>query len=431
MSILRKTLMGMVLIFLLNLLILVGYYRFYLRGEVAGNLQNTQAQLDNTAGLAVALLEKGGTADIGTVLASEEFSKFDFTVTDALSGEPVYESHSHTGDLALRFTETARVGGRLLLVEATRYYSLGAVRALSLVQQAITVEIVIIALLLVLIAAVLQTGLIRPLAALNRRMKDYGQGNPPGAPVRPRQDELGQLACEFDRLTRALDNEKRVQEQIIASISHDIKTPLTSVMGYVERLLKGNVTDEDRVRRYLQTIYDRARSIGDLVADFDGYLASRTQTLKFAPLSASYLCGLIREEYTDELAAGCAVLTVENSAGERAFSGDLGKLRRVFGNLIGNAVKHAAPEGPLEISLRCLRVNDTLRFTVSDNGTGAVSEDLERIFEPFCTGDAARGDGSGLGLAICRSIVEAHGGTIRAESSEHGGLAVVVSLPAT
>ena len=121
---------------------------------------------------------------------------------------------------------------------------------------------------------------------------------------------------------------------------------------------------------------------------------------------------------------------MENLAGDAVMEADLGKMRRVFGNLIGNAVRHAAPAGPLSIRVRCRREGGNVSFAVSDNGSGVAPEELEHIFEPFRTGDAARGEGRGLGLAICRSIVEAHGGRIRAEAAEEGGLAVVLSLPA-
>lgn len=428
MSIRNKTLLGMALIFLLNLLLLGGYYQFYLRDEVSANLQNAQLQMEENTRLAAGLIEQGGVEEIEAALSAPQFERFDFMVTDAQSGEVLYESHRQTGDLEFHSTAVARLDGRLLLVASTRYFMLGAIRALSLVQQVITVEIVIIAIILAVMAVVLQIGLIRPLAELNMRMRDYRQGRRDTAPRRLRKDELGQMSNEFDRLTHALDEEKRMQGQIIASISHDIKTPLTSVMGYVERLLKGSVKDEARMRQYLQTIYDRAQSINELVTDFDGYISS-AQTLKPRPINTEYLCGLIKAEYEDELAANGVSLMVENHAGDCVFPGDLGKLRRVFGNLISNAVKHSVPDGPLKIHLYCKESGNSLRFTVSDNGTGVTPENMERIFEPFHTENSSRGDGSGLGLAICRSIIEAHGGTIHAEALLHEGFSIIFELP--
>jgi signal transduction histidine kinase len=428
MSIRNKTLLGMALIFLFNLLLLGGYYQFYLRDEVSASMQNAQMQIEETTRRAAESIEQHGVDKIEAALSDPQFERFDFTVTDAQSGEVRYESHRLSGDLEFHSTAVAQLDRQMLLVESTRHFTLGAVRALSLVQQVITVEIVIIAVILVVMAVVMQTGLIRPLTELNQRMRDFRQGHRDNPPRRARRDELGQLANEFDRLTHALDEEKRMQEQIIASISHDIKTPLTSVMGYVERLLKGSVKDKARVRQYLQTIYDRAQSINDLVADFDGYLSS-AQTLKFKPIRTEHLCGLLKAEYEDELAASGASLTVENHAESCEFFGDLGKLRRVFGNLIGNAVKHAYSDEPMKITLHCEKSGDSLRFTVSDNGIGVAPENLERIFEPFHTGNSSRGEGSGLGLSICRSIVKAHGGTIRAQNLCQGGFSVIFELP--
>ena len=429
MSIRNKLLLGMAMIFLLNLVLLGGYYQFYLKDEVSGNLQKAQSQVEETTRRAADLVERHAEEQYESLLSSPEFDRFDFTVTDAQSGDVLYRSQRYSGDLEFHSTAVARVDESILLVESTRHYMLGAIRALSLVQQMMAVEAIIIAVIMVLMAVALQAGLIRPLSELNSRMRHYQQGIKPPAATHRRRDELGQLAREFDRLTHALDEEKRLQERIIASISHDIKTPLTSVMGYVERLLKGNVKDEARVRQYLQTIYDRAQNIDGLVADFDGYLASSAQTLKLKPIAADTLCGLIKAEYEDELTAGGAALFVENRAGATVFQGDLNKLRRVFGNLIGNAVKHAEPEGRLEIHVLCQLQGDWLEISVQDNGAGVPPADLEHLFEPFYTGNTARGGGSGLGLSICRAIMEAHGGVIRAESPERGGLAITLSLP--
>jgi signal transduction histidine kinase len=82
----------------------------------------------------------------------------------------------------------------------------------------------------------------------------------------------------------------------------------------------------------------------------------------------------------------------------------------------------------MKITLHCEKSGDSLRFTVSDNGIGVAPENLERIFEPFHTGNSSRGDGSGLGLAICRSIIEAHGGTIHAQSSPCEGFSIIFEL---
>jgi signal transduction histidine kinase len=429
MSIRFKVLLGLMVIFLLNLLILGAYYQFYLRDEVSVNLQNAHSSVEQNATLAANRLEKGGISEIASILSAEEFEKLDFVVTDVKTGEVLFQRDHPTGDLGIHASAVARPGSRLLLVDATWHFILGSVRAISVVQQVLVVEIIIIAALLALIAVVLRYGLLKPLTQLNQRMADYRQGKRNTVAVTRRRDEFGQLSREFEQLTSALDEEKRMQDRIVASISHDIKTPLTSVMGYVERLIKGNVKDEERVRHYLQTIYDRAQSINSLVADFDGYLASSAQTLKLKPVSAESLCGLIREEYGDELQSEGVDFALENTAGNAMFSGDLGKMRRVFGNLIGNAVRHSTPAGLLKIRISCHREGDMLRFSVGDNGVGVAPEEWEHIFEPFYTGDASRGEGSGLGLAICKSIVEAHSGRIHAEPSDQGGLLIVITLP--
>lgn len=237
---------------------------------------------------------------------------------------------------------------------------------------------------------------------------------------------IGKIYDRFGKMTKSLDVQQQNQRRIIASISHDIKTPLTSIMGYAERLKKDNISPERR-EKYINTVYNKSLEIRSLVDEFDEYLGYNmlknfTQTY----VTLDDLCRLLKDEYADELES-CGVdfdiYCPERNAGIMI---DTSKMKRVFGNIIGNSVKHFRDgEKQIKVSIYIQPKNIFIRF--SDSGEGVADENLELIFEPLYTSDKGR-KVAGLGLAICREIVESHGGKIYAQKSELGGLAVCIEL---
>ena len=214
---------------------------------------------------------------------------------------------------------------------------------------------------------------------------------------------------------------------MIASISHDIKTPLTSVLGCSERLLTAELSDEKK-QQYLNSIHDKALSIKSIVDEFDDYLEAGLRG--GAPLqlmTAQALCDDIRAEYESELADAHVGLTVTCRCPEAQILCNVAHMRRYFGNLIGNSIRHGRAE-TLLLRLECRTEDGQVVFDFSDNGVGVAPELLSQIFEPLYTSDRGR-KVSGLGLAICKSIITAHGGKIRAMRASGGGLLVRAALP--
>ena len=199
-------------------------------------------------------------------------------------------------------------------------------------------------------------------------------------------------------------------------------------MGYTERLKKDNVSAE-RKEQYIETIYTKAQEIRRLVDEFDEYLdySNSGQTEK-ERIKISDVFDELRREYEDELSAHSVeteFILEEN--GEEIFA-DRKKLSRVFGNIIGNSVKHFEKKENKKIRFTVSCGKKEAVITISDNGSGVKEESLEVIFEPFYTSDKGR-KVAGLGLSICREIIENHGGQIYAEKSDMGGLSVVIRLP--
>ncbi|OJU17715.1 MAG: hypothetical protein BGN88_00230 [Clostridiales bacterium 43-6] len=224
-----------------------------------------------------------------------------------------------------------------------------------------------------------------------------------------------------------LCEEKQLQNRIIASISHDIKTPLTSVLGYSERITKKELTIEKQ-RKYIETIYNQAKDIEAIVDEFDDYLgASLPNKGEQRNYSVNYLRKMLQDEYASQLSEQHILFLVENKCeNHRAIHIDLLKLRRVFANIIGNSIRHAKVKD-VKISLTTESSQGHLFFTLADNGGGVSDSDLPHIFEPFYTSDKSRRV-SGLGLSICKQIIEGQDGTITAFNNDQGGLSVQMSF---
>jgi signal transduction histidine kinase len=224
-----------------------------------------------------------------------------------------------------------------------------------------------------------------------------------------------------------------VRRDFVANVSHELKTPLTSISGYAETLLADSGNDAPTARRFLETILNNARRMQRLVDDqLD---LSRIESGRWQPrVSAMDTDGLIREAWAAcaERAEAMAIgFEVEVDPQATTLRGDADGLRQVLVNLLDNAVRYS-PEGAT-VRCRAHRVRDGIELVVSDTGTGIAREHLPRIFERFYRADPSRSrdeGGTGLGLAIVKHLVEAHGGAVRAESDLGRGTTITVLLPA-
>lgn len=237
---------------------------------------------------------------------------------------------------------------------------------------------------------------------------------------------VGKVYERFIQLTQNLESQQNKQRRIIASISHDIKTPLTSIMGYAERLKKDNIPPERR-QRYLETVYNKSLEIRSLVDEFDEYLGyNMLQDSKTIVISTKELCKNIHDEYTEELESIGIRLKVISEEKKSLIKIDPQKIKRVFDNLIGNSLKHFDKEEK-KILIEFESNRDKVLIRYGDNGEGVDPDMFELIFEPLYTSDKGR-KVAGLGLTICREIVESHGGKIYAQKSPLGGLEICIEL---
>ena len=268
-----------------------------------------------------------------------------------------------------------------------------------------------------------------PLRALTEAASRMAAGDLEQAvPVRSR-DELGQMAAAFNQMSREIARQTRLRRQMTADIAHDLRTPLTSIAGYVEAFEEG---DLEPTPERLKLVSTEVQHLQQLVSDLRmlsqadaGELRLNLQALP--PLSLVERAAAAHRRHAEEQGVALRVAAKVNGARVRV---DEARFARVFDNLVDNAVQHTPPGG--EIVLSVAEAPNGVVFTVRDTGQGIPPEDVGHVFDRFYRADKARGsDGhSGLGLAIVRALVEAHGGTVHAESELGRGTAMVATLPA-
>ena len=276
------------------------------------------------------------------------------------------------------------------------------------------------------VAVIMYLVVVAPIVRLRKMMhRYYEQGEQPERSER--QDEVGKLQNAFADLAGVLECKEKAEHHLIASISHDIKTPLTSVLGYSERLRSNGLSSEKR-EQYLERVYEKALRIKSVVDEFDDYLdVGLRDTAPMRLLTAGELCERLRAEYAAELSDAGVGFQVECRCPTAQVICNWEHIRRLFGNLIGNSIQHAGASA-LELHLTCRCEDGRVEFAFRDNGKGVPEELLQQIFEPLYTSDRGR-KVSGLGLSICKSMMKAHGGTIRAENAPGGGLCIRCALP--
>ena len=238
-------------------------------------------------------------------------------------------------------------------------------------------------------------------------------------------NEIYYLQNEFVDLTKSLDKEHSEQNRIISAISHDIKTPLTSVIGYSDILTNSKLKKAEQ-QELIQKIHKKAKNMKDIVSDFDDYLLShKNRTYTFKNVTVSSLLDNIKFEYYDDLKDKNIKLELINKAKYNYICIDVGKINRVISNLIINSIRYIDNKG--HITIECKDDKDYFYFKFSDNGKGVPEENLNKIFDPLFTTDKSRKI-SGLGLSITKEIVNMHGGNIKAYNNKDKGLTIEFSI---
>jgi signal transduction histidine kinase len=241
--------------------------------------------------------------------------------------------------------------------------------------------------------------------------------------------ELRSLARAMESMRLALQEDRSRRNRFLASVSHDLRTPLTSVRGYIEALEDGMAEDGAMAARYLGIMRGKTDILADRIDELLDFARMGTGEwkLKLAELDIfPWLEGLSRGYRDDALASSRSFESaLEATRGLKAMA-DAKMLKRALENVFSNALRYAPPGST--VSLSAARSGGSLELVFSDSGPGIPSEDIPRIFDPYFRGSNRSGEGEGLGLSIARSILTDHGWTIRAESPQEGGSRFIIRM---
>lgn len=265
---------------------------------------------------------------------------------------------------------------------------------------------------------------IAPLRKVVSDMQEYKFGKKPNK-MHMIGNEISVIHNEFVALTDALEEEKKEQHRIIASISHDLKTLLTSVIGYSDLILNNEKMNKEQMRLYNEKINSKAKKIKDILNNFDEYLVNNTsQTLKLKKVKIESLLEQIKEDYEFDLKTSNIKLLIESDCTNDSIEIDVKRIRRIFSNIIDNSVRYIKANGIIKIKV--MDSGKFYKFIISDNGKGVDEKILNKVFDPLFTTDNSRKI-SGLGLSICKEFVEMHGGEITAYNNL--GLTIEFTIP--
>ncbi|MBJ7521086.1 MAG: HAMP domain-containing histidine kinase [Solirubrobacteraceae bacterium] len=241
--------------------------------------------------------------------------------------------------------------------------------------------------------------------------------------------ELADLAADVDAMITRLDGEERARRSLVAAISHDLRTPITSLRLLADAIQDG-VVDEVTAREYASRMSTHVQALSALIDDLFELSRLESGELRWSMQQVA-LAELVRdtvEAMRPEADAADVRVRAVIEAGDPLAEGDPARLQRVLFNLIQNAIRHTPADGT--VTVRATLVGDAVEIEVADDGSGIPAPQRELVFEPFHRADPSRTDGgAGLGLAISRAIVEAHGGRIWIADADVG-TAVRVRLQA-
>jgi signal transduction histidine kinase len=280
----------------------------------------------------------------------------------------------------------------------------------------------------------LSYSMIRPLKELMRGIRSFAKNRSSKPLEIHSMDELGELAGAFNEMTDRLRQEEQLRSDFISMLSHEIRTPLTSIresVNMIEEQVMGPIND--RQRKFLEIAGSEIGRICDLLNHL--MQASRLEPgalkLNYDAVDTYALVDACIESLKPSIEAKQVEVTTEIPEDIPDVLGDPQYLRQVFLNLIGNAVKFSDPQTRIWIRAGFPDINNRLTFSVVDTGPGILEEDLGNLFNKFYRATTVREhlDGVGLGLSITKNIVEAHGGTIWAESRVGQGTTFSFTLP--
>lgn len=292
-------------------------------------------------------------------------------------------------------------------------------------KQLIYFQIIIIIIMLLIVLYVVDKEVCKPLVKLNQAVDEIHVGKNYYANNEP-INEIAKLSRSFAEMAERITSYKKQETELIASMSHDLKTPLTSILGYTERLISPGIEDKEKRRKYYQIIWNKATDIQHMVEELHTYMVEQIENMEKKPIKIKEFLQQLLQAYKEELEMYEVTLESEMILEDTlTVHLDKDKIRRVFTNIFFNAIEHGGV--PLEIKVHCFRKQQKLWICIENNGKSISKQEIDKVFELLYTGNHARNaeiKHKGLGLAIVKQIIEKHGGNIQAYCPKNGGFGI-------
>lgn len=308
----------------------------------------------------------------------------------------------------------------------------------SLISRHLLIDMFIAIFLILVFTSIMLTwwirkGVFNPVNELNIAMRKIKEGNFEYALETNVKGEIGDLYRNYEdmrlRLKESTEESRESEEQnreLVSNISHDLKTPITAIKGYVEGIMDGVADTPEKMDKYIKTIYSKANDMERLINELTYYsrIDNNRIPYNFHRINVADYFGDCVEEVGMDLEQRNIELNYSNLAGpDTVVIADPEQMKKVINNIISNSIKYMdKPHGVIDI--RILDEVDSIRIEIEDNGKGIAQKDLGKIFERFYRTDASRNSaqgGSGIGLSIVKKIIEDHGGYIWATAKEGEG----------
>ncbi len=280
----------------------------------------------------------------------------------------------------------------------------------------------------------------KPLQRITAATEEITRGNYDQTLDITSPDEVGRLAASFNAMVHEVKASRQAQRDFVANVSHELKTPLTSIQGFSQAILDGTADDEVSRHRAVEIIDSEANRMSRLVdelLDLARIESGQIQMLR-EPVDLAQMLEVCVEKFALRAREGNVELVLDVPA-LPLVTGDKDRLDQVFTNLLANALKYTSPAGKVMVKAQEVKkirkkvdLASTVEISVTDTGIGIPPEELSHVFERFYQVDKSRTGqdrGAGLGLTIARQIVEAHEVSISVESVRDMGTKFMVSLP--
>ena len=340
----------------------------------------------------------------------------------------------HMDELYALQVETATVEE---IAQAVKLYAIEVREYISNLMLLISLVVPIIVICLVIW---IYHSIVTPIHMLKMATQNIKNGNLDFEVEVHNQDEIGELCEDFEEMRiRLKDNaeeklrSEQQQKELISNISHDLKTPITAIKGYVEGLIDGVADTPEKQNKYLQTVYSKAIDMDRLINELSFYSKIDTNKIPYT-FNRINVVGYFEdcaEDLGRELEDEGFGFSYQNYVDDSVqMIADAEQVKRVINNIVGNSKKYS-DKAETSIRMTVKDVGDFVQIEIEDNGRGIAAKDLPYIFDRFYRTDASRNSskgGSGIGLSIVKKIMEDHGGKIWAASKEGVGTVMYLVL---